>query len=67
MSLIKYLPLVAGVGDHVVVPGGGRGEPGRAQLAAVWLLAGVRAAVVDERRLLREATLAVLTLERPLA
>lgn len=53
--------------DHVVVPGGGGGEARGAQLAAVGLLARVRAPVVDQRRLLREAARAELALERPLA
>lgn len=53
--------------DEMVVPGGGGGELGGAELAGEGLLAGVRAAVVDEGRLLREAALAVLALVRTLA
>lgn len=55
-------PLVPSMCDHMVVPGGGGGEAREAYLAAVGLLARVRAAVVDQRRLLREAALAVLAL-----
>lgn len=53
--------------EHVVVPCGRGGEPGGADLAAVRLLARVGAAVVDQRRLLRETAVAELTLVWPLS
>lgn len=59
--------LVPSMCEHVVVPGGRGGEPGGADLAAVRLLPRVGPAVVDQCRLLRETTVAELTLVWPLS